>query len=227
MGGELPRAATQGAGRAKWRSRCLARSNSSAEAAVPCPAYASSTSVPVGLTPGGDERLMSAAMLGLVTRGPMEFHRVRLPAGENPDWLTDVAARVGPELERFARDLVLWQADAGLDDDTFGFGTEIDVRAPLKFVAQVSGGSVRLAVTRADLRDFIVLQFLLLLQDVGVRNVRECRAPECARLFVKTYRREFCSPQCQKRVYARKMRGRQRELEERRRRARQRRQRGG
>ena len=173
----------------------------------------------------GDELQMSKAMLELITRGPMEFDELAMREyRENTDRLKEIASRVGPELQDFLRRIVLCQDDGPPTDD-LGLGWEIDVLAPLTFVAQASGGRVRLAVARADLRDFIVLQFLLLVREVGIRNVRECSAPDCQRLFVKTYRREYCSPQCQKRVYMRSMRGKQRELEERRQRARRRRQR--
>lgn len=64
-------------------------------------------------------------------------------------------------------------------------------------------------------RDVIILQFVMLLQHVGLANVRMCLAPDCGRVFVKTYRREFCSVQCQKRVNARKQRQQARERRER------------
>jgi hypothetical protein len=49
----------------------------------------------------------------------------------------------------------------------------------------------------------VLLQLVLLLHTVGLRNVWKCSAPDCARLFIKTYRRAFCSPRCQKRAYMR------------------------
>lgn len=76
----------------------------------------------------------------------------------------------------------------------------------------------------ADQHDTAVMQFVILLDRVGLPNVRACGAPDCDRIYVKTYRREFCSSQCQKRVYARKVRGKKRELQQRRERARRRRQ---
>ena len=50
------------------------------------------------------------------------------------------------------------------------------------------------------------MQTVLLLHEVGLANVLECAAPDCQRLLVKVYRREFCSVQCQKRINARKQR---------------------
>jgi hypothetical protein len=74
-------------------------------------------------------------------------------------------------------------------------------------------------------RALVLLQLVMLLDIVGLDNVRICSAPDCPgdghpapRLYVKTYRREFCSVRCQKRVYAR--RARQEELDRRKRQAR-------
>lgn len=64
-------------------------------------------------------------------------------------------------------------------------------------------------------RDLIIVQCVMLLQQVGLANVRLCLAPNCGRVFAKTYRREFCSVQCQKRVNARKQRQQARERRER------------
>ncbi len=52
---------------------------------------------------------------------------------------------------------------------------------------------VVISVDGHDARDLVILQVVTLLQLVGLRNVRICRLPECRRMFVKTYRREFCS----------------------------------
>lgn len=57
-----------------------------------------------------------------------------------------------------------------------------------------------------DTRSLIILQLLLLLQEVGIGNVHECSAPDCRRLYVKVYRREFCGERCQKRINTRKQR---------------------
>jgi hypothetical protein len=37
-------------------------------------------------------------------------------------------------------------------------------------------------------RDLVVLQLFALLHEVGIAHLRECQAPDCRRLFVKTYR---------------------------------------
>lgn len=95
-------------------------------------------------------------------------------------------------------------------------------RKELRFSTRVVNERVRIAA-EGDSRSLIILQTLFLLHDVGLANVRVCQAPDCRRLVVKTYRREFCSVQCQKRTNARKQRSNKREERERRR-ARRRRQ---
>lgn len=47
---------------------------------------------------------------------------------------------------------------------------------------------------------------VLLLHLVGFENLWPCGASDCPRIFVKTYRREFCSERCQKRTYKRQER---------------------
>jgi CGNR zinc finger len=87
-------------------------------------------------------------------------------------------------------------------------------------VRVVEGGRVNLALDAPVARELVLLQVMMLLQEVGLVNVRQCAAPGCGRLFVKTYRREFCSVQCQKRINARKQRHQAREKRERQARAR-------
>src|SRR4051794_1116947 len=45
-------------------------------------------------------------------------------------------------------------------------------------------------------RDVAVLQLIVRLQQVGLRNVRGCSAPGCEHSCVKVNRRLFCSPHC-------------------------------
>ena len=73
-----------------------------------------------------------------------------------------------------------------------------------------------------SVRDLAVLQFERLLDLVGLQNVQACGADACPHLFVKTYRREFCSERCQKRMYKRRQREAARAQEARRRARRQR-----
>jgi hypothetical protein len=106
--------------------------------------------------------------------------------------------------------------------------TDISLYRHVTFKAQLVDGLAHITADAGQVDDLIVLQLILLLQTVGLKNVRLCSAPDCPhpdrpsrRLYVKTYRREFCSVQCQKRVYARAKRQQDRERKERR--ARQRR----
>jgi len=50
------------------------------------------------------------------------------------------------------------------------------------------------------------LALMLLLHIAGFQQLWACGAPDCPRVFVKTYRREFCSERCQKRTYKRRKR---------------------
>ena len=74
------------------------------------------------------------------------------------------------------------------------------------------------------LRELLLLQLLMLLEQVGLGNVRACDAADCQRIFVKTYRRTFCSLKCQRRAIKRRLRQAAREqLEKQQARTRQRR----
>jgi hypothetical protein len=57
-------------------------------------------------------------------------------------------------------------------------------------------------------RDVVWFQLLRLLQTVGLNRVLVC---ECGKTFVKVGRREFCSVNCQKRVYMRQQRAEERQ----------------
>jgi hypothetical protein len=80
--------------------------------------------------------------------------------------------------------------------------TRISTYEMLNFAATAAGSAVTCEVT-GSVRDVAVLELVLLLQEVGLGQLQRCGAPDCPRLFVKTYRREFCSIKCQKRVYMR------------------------
>ena len=85
----------------------------------------------------------------------------------------------------------------------------ITIRAPLTFSVTATTDRVELAVASWDVFDLVALQLVLLVQRVGLRNVRAC--PDCRRVFVKTYRRTFCSKRCQKRAQQRRLRQKERE----------------
>jgi hypothetical protein len=108
-------------------------------------------------------------------------------------WSPDDVALVRAELLAFLRSLV---GRRGTDRFSQGIGT----LHPVTFSAVASGGSVHPFV-EGDVRDVLVLQFVTLLQVVGIESVRACRAPECGRLFVRRYRREYCSRRCQNREF--------------------------
>ena len=94
---------------------------------------------------------------------------------------------------------------------------------PASFRARTAEGRVYCEAD-GDGRDLVLLQVLLLLHQVGLPNIRICKAGDCGRMFVKLYRREFCSARCQKRAYMRQRRQNEKAKRER---ARQRRQRKG
>jgi len=68
--------------------------------------------------------------------------------------------------------------------------------------------------------DVLLFQVVQLIQAVGVSRLRRCPNEKCRRIFAKTGRREFCSDRCQKRVYMRGLRKRERERLEKQRRSR-------
>lgn len=83
----------------------------------------------------------------------------------------------------------------------------------LSLTVRLVEGRAWIAAT-GDTRSLVIQQIVLLLHEVGLTNVQKCSAPDCQRLFVKMYRREFCSPQCQKRIYTRNQRRLDRERKE-------------
>jgi hypothetical protein len=91
--------------------------------------------------------------------------------------------------------------------------TPIFTNRPIAFTVRLVDGRAVIAAA-GETRSLIILQTVLLLQEVGLANVQKCSAPDCRRLFVKVYRREFCSVQCQKRIYTRTKRRLDRERKE-------------
>ena len=91
----------------------------------------------------------------------------------------------------------------------------IPVRGLVTFRALVTErGAVRL-VAEGNVEGVAVLQLVQLLEAVGIANVRQCQASPCLRLYVKTYRRQYCSPRCQKRAQMRQFRQRARDQQQR------------
>jgi hypothetical protein len=69
----------------------------------------------------------------------------------------------------------------------------------------------------SSIRSAIVLQLWELVRVVGVNHLRKCTATDCARLFVKLYRRKFCSATCERRTNKRALRARARDQRQKRR----------
>ena len=161
------------------------------------------------------------AVLALLREGPLlcpETLRSELqqPAGVQVDGgVLSGDSLVRAELLAFLRQTVRYE-----DTGVRGYG--ISIRGPVTFSASAAGRRVTLGA-EGSMRDVVVLQMQMLLDRVGLSNVRMCGVGDCQRLFVKTYRREFCSARCQQRDYKRKIRQRKRDQQEQQIRARRRR----
>jgi CGNR zinc finger len=88
------------------------------------------------------------------------------------------------------------------------FASPMHVTGDVSVGLEPSGKAVSLV--RGQLRDQLLMQLIVKLHQVGLRSVRGCGAPDCSRLFVKRYRREYCSARCQKRINTRTNRQRER-----------------
>ena len=156
-----------------------------------------------------ERNLPRDAVLMLLEQGPWDCRTTlneerQHPAIEHWD-AGDVPATaiVGPELLAFLRSLVRLRGTT-----SSGYGIWVD---GFKLLATAEGdhrARVCLAPQGA-MRTAAILQFGLLLEAVGIANVQPCSAPDCPRLYVKTYRREFCSVRCQKRTYMRQKRAKE------------------
>jgi hypothetical protein len=139
------------------------------------------------------------AVLDLLRHGPLFVDEATV-RGPQMSTVSEVRA----ELLRFLRVIV-----GG------GYMPEIATHRSVTFEARAHEGRVSCEV-RGDGRDLVILQLVTLLQIVGLPSIRVCPAPNphggappgapCGRLFVKTYRRTYCSSQCQKRAYMRQRR---------------------
>lgn len=149
-------------------------------------------------------RVYHATFMDLLAHGPLDCTDV--VARERPTGLGlqpgDVSV-VRAELMQFLESTVRGSAS-----------TPIALDGTMSFTARIMDGR---AVVAADgpIRDLIVLQLVMLVQEVGLSNVHACSAPDCRRIYVKVYRREFCSVQCQKRINTRKQRQAAKEQRER------------
>jgi hypothetical protein len=66
-----------------------------------------------------------------------------------------------------------------------------------------TGGPLQIVTRGSSIHRFLY-QIVRVLEGAGVERLRAC--PECAQLFVKVTKKQFCSVQCQSRVYMRKYR---------------------
>ena len=171
-------------------------------------------------------RAYHGALRDLLTHGPLLCDEaIAREAGrsEQPPIRPDDAGVIRLELLQLLRSAVRFGPIGASSSRIF---LSPPPRQMLSFAVRLVDGRASIAAT-GDTRSLVILQTLLLLHEVGLANVRECSAPDCQRLFVKVYRKEFCSAQCQKRINTRKQRQTARDQKERlARRRRQRRKKG-
>lgn len=180
----------------------------------------------IGMLEAEEPRRHRPALLALLTHGPLqspaaarERSPVALPEYE--------VATIRAELLRLLRDVVRSQVTGRLAEPMHFDGPLAVTFGP------ADGGRVACHVD-GPTRTVIAWQLLMLLDAIGLPQVHRCPAPStargappgttCGRLFVKTFRRAYCSARCQKRHYMRVRR--QQDHEHQARQARRRRQRG-
>jgi len=160
-----------------------------------------------------------AAIGALMSEGPLRCVAV-LPTErplERDDYAGSVAL-LAAELWAFVREMVRLR---GAPEDRPVFGHGIWLMESMRLLGNSAGPHVTLGV-EGTRRSVAILQLAFLVERVGLGNLRLCGVWDCQHVFVKTYRREFCSVQCQKRHYMRRLRANARRQQEQRRRRRQR-----
>lgn len=166
-------------------------------------------------------RVYHAALVDLLTHGPLLCREAVAREREESE-----SFPLQPDAVRVLRAELLQLLRSTVRQGQIGASSSAISTERIGFAARLVDGRVSIAA-KGDTRTLIILQTVLLLQEVGLANVHKCIAPDCQRLFVKVYRREFCSVQCQKRINTRKQRQTAREQKERlARRRRQRRKKG-
>ncbi len=133
-----------------------------------------------------------AAIVALVTEGPLFVHQDAIEA--LPTWSVEAFGMARAEAMQFLRTIVRQRASA--------VPAQMGTSDPMHFSAMAVGDRVACEV-EGFLEDVVKLQLVVLLTKVGLSSVKTCPGPDCRRIFVKTYRREFCSPQCQNKRYMR------------------------
>jgi len=143
------------------------------------------------------------AVIALLSGGPLLCPEALQWEVEQPD----------PEVSLIRAELITFLRDTVRLDGTGAAWYGIGLMGHVQLRALAAAGDVTGAAS-GSVRDVAVLQLFLLMREVGLRNIRVCGAIEpggCRRLFVKTYRRAFCSARCQQRVYKRDQRRQARE----------------
>ncbi len=140
---------------------------------------------------GDDPRGHQRAVLSLLLHGPLHVDPAVLTRPAR-----DTISEVRAELLAFLRGIVRGGPPA-----------EIGTYRSITFAAHGATGPID-CEARGQHRDLVILQVVTLLHVVGLDTVRICKA--CPRMFVRTYRREFCSARCQKRAYMRQRRANER-----------------
>jgi hypothetical protein len=118
-----------------------------------------------------------------------------------------------PQVSLYRAEFIKLLRDVVRARDTGHLGLGIFLHSGITFSPFTLKGRVVLAAD-GPLRELALLQLLLLLDQVGLGTVRPCEAGDCRRIFVKTYRREFCSLKCQRRAIKRRLRQAAREQSE-------------
>ena len=165
-----------------------------------------------------------SAIRALVSNAP--FHGPLHCVALRPDRALESDEEGGPlliraELWAFVREVVRLH-----DGRADVFGNGIWLNDAVRLFGNTAGVHVGFGI-EGTRRNVAILQLAFLMERVGMSNVRLCPAGGCQHVFVKTYRRRFCSIQCQKRDYMRKVRATDRlEQEQHQRRQQRRRQKG-
>lgn len=135
-----------------------------------------------GVVPSGEE---ARRLLTRVLRADTGFVVVSVP---KVDALNVIQFRT--DLREFLR--------TGLTPNTGQLMPSADVQVS----ATVVGRSVLVTIDGKP-RDLVWFQVVRLMQLEGLDKIHAC---ECGRVFLRTGRREFCTPRCQKRYYMRRFR---------------------
>ena len=149
------------------------------------------------------------AYISLLTEAVVQFLGAEVSSvpGQHGLWLSPAdLKRIQPDVRRVLRSIVektVTRVDLAMN---------VVIIASPDRAARLSDRRQRLpdarvhTVWRGAPRDMFLSRLIRLLEHCDVETLRVCPAPECGRMFVKVTRKEFCSTQCQSRVYMRKYR---------------------